>query len=306
MSTFNFTVDTNPMANEIGRVSKHVNATTSAVVAMQTAVVIAEKKAADHVCFNVNKGFFSLIRSQISQKIAKLQSDIDSHLMQLNQQKKQLLAIKDRMERDFNMISGRYLKLFNGLNSSLKERIYTLDKPTVDLADKEVGIITNRSKNLTATVPITQLESITDSQKIIASNLKYRSFILINSMKNFLAEFYHQNKLTNQILIENNTIVKDESLCIPILISESNNNSLNNKNLDIILNKSTLNKQSQSDIEDSLMSNIDSFQWKDETIKNKEVQNEFNNMVSTSNNSQRIKDLTNKLFKENNYQVITN
>ena len=80
MATFNYTVDTKPMADEMRSVSRHVNATTDAVVAMQTAVIIAEEKAADHVCNNVNKGFYSLIRSQISQKMAKLQSEVDSHL----------------------------------------------------------------------------------------------------------------------------------------------------------------------------------------------------------------------------------
>lgn len=102
MATFNYTVDTHPMADEISSVSNHLKGTTVAVVAMQTAVVLAEKKAADHVCDNVNKGFYTLMRSQISQKIAKLQSEVDSHLMQLNQQKKQLSAIKSRMERDYN------------------------------------------------------------------------------------------------------------------------------------------------------------------------------------------------------------
>ena len=112
MATFNYTVDTNPMAQEIGSVSNHIKGTTTAVVAMQAAVILAEEKAADHVCTNVNKGFFTLIRSQISQKVAKLQSEVDSHLMQLNQQRKQLLSIKGRMERDYNMISNRYSKLF--------------------------------------------------------------------------------------------------------------------------------------------------------------------------------------------------
>jgi hypothetical protein len=92
MQTFKFTVDTKPMAEEIKSVSRHVNGTTGAVVAMQTAVVIAEERAAEHVCNNVNKGFYSLIRSQISQKMAKLQSDVDSHLMQLVQQKNALLG----------------------------------------------------------------------------------------------------------------------------------------------------------------------------------------------------------------------
>lgn len=59
MANFNYTVDTKPMADEMRSVSRHVNATTGAVVAMQTAVIIAEEKAADHVCNNVNKGFYS-------------------------------------------------------------------------------------------------------------------------------------------------------------------------------------------------------------------------------------------------------
>ena len=128
MATFNYTVDTNPMASEIGTVSSNIKGTTTAVVAMQTAVILAEEKAADHVCSNVNKGFFTLIRSQISQKAAKLQSEVDSHLMRLNQQRKQILAIKGRMERDYNMISGRYTKLFTGLNQNLRQRVFELDR----------------------------------------------------------------------------------------------------------------------------------------------------------------------------------
>ena len=93
MATFNYTVDTTPMADELSSVSRNVNGTTAAVGVMQTAVIIAETKASDLICSNVNKGFYSLIRSQISQKMAKLQSDVDSHLMQLVQQKKALLSI---------------------------------------------------------------------------------------------------------------------------------------------------------------------------------------------------------------------
>ena len=100
-------VDTKPMANEINSVSTHIKGTTAAVVSMKMAVIAAEQEAADHVCDNVNKGFYALIHSQISQKIAKLQSDVDSHLMKLNQLKKQLLGIKNRMERDYGMITGR-------------------------------------------------------------------------------------------------------------------------------------------------------------------------------------------------------
>ena len=204
MATFNYTVDTQPMAKEIGSVSNHLKGTTTAVVAMQTAVILAEEKAADHVCKNVNKGFFSLIRSQISQKAAKAQSEIDSLLMKLNQQRKQLLSIQGRLERDYNMISSRYLKLFNGLNMNLKHRVFELDKPAMNFAVKEVEKVSNRTKYLTATVPVTQLESLSVSQKIVASNVKYRGMKVIGSMTKFLSDMYAQKKLTDRILLSAN------------------------------------------------------------------------------------------------------
>ena len=49
MANFSFTVDTDPMAHEISTVSKHVDATSAAVVTMQSAVIVAEQEAADHV-----------------------------------------------------------------------------------------------------------------------------------------------------------------------------------------------------------------------------------------------------------------
>ena len=103
MARIDCLLDTKPMAHEMNSISNHIKGTTAAVVAMQTAVVLAEQKAADQVCSNVNKGFYTMMRSQISQKIASLQSQVDSYLMQLNAQRKQLLAIRTRMERDYNM-----------------------------------------------------------------------------------------------------------------------------------------------------------------------------------------------------------
>src|ERR1700761_9467443 len=129
MASFSYTVDTAPMAAEMHNVTRHVDGTTTAVVAMQVAVIQAENLAADHICANVNRGFYSLIRSQISQKIARLQSEVDSHLTQLRMQSQAIGGIRTRMERDYHMISGRYLKLFNSLNNNLKSRIFELDRP---------------------------------------------------------------------------------------------------------------------------------------------------------------------------------
>lgn len=302
MATFNYTVDTDPMAREIGTVSKHVDTTTAAVVTMQAAVVLAEEQAANHVCENVNRGFFTLMRSQISQKIAKLQSEVDSHLMQLNQQRKTLTAIRIRMERDYNMISSRYLKLFNGLNANLRQRIFELDKPVIDYAVKEVERISNRTRYLTATVPITQLESLSTSQKIIASNVKYRGLNVIHSMKKFLGDMSEQKKLTNRILLEDYKVI-NATLSIPVIISEMNHDKYNNKSIDIIVSDGMLTKTTQSAIKNTIMSDIDNLKWQSGEI-HREIRSEFNKILSDSTASQRVRDMMNKLFLSNNYQTI--
>lgn len=303
MASFNYTVDTKPMAEEMRSVSRHVNATTGAVVAMQTAVIIAEEKAAEHVCNNVNKGFYSLIRSQILQKMAKLQSEVDSHLMQLVQQKNALLSIKNRMQKDYNMIASRYIKLFNGLNSNLKQRVFELDKPTIDFAVKEVDKISNRSKYLTATIPIAQLESLAASQKIVASNVKYRGLNVIKSMRSFLFEMNTQKKLTDQILINDGRYTETATVYIPIVICECNRDKTD-AGVEISVSEVELDNISKSAIKNTAFAELNQIEWQAKSSPNTEVKSEFSKLVSSSSKSQRVKDMATKLFQSNNYQTI--
>lgn len=303
MASFNYTVDTKPMAEEMRSVSRHVNATTGAVVAMQTAVIIAEEKAAEHVCNNVNKGFYSLIRSQISQKMAKLQSEVDSHLMQLVQQKNALLSIKNRMQKDYNMIASRYIKLFNGLNSNLKQRVFELDKPTIDFAVKEVDKVSNRSKYLTATIPIAQLESLAASQKIVASNVKYRGLNVIKSMRSFLFEMNTQKKLTDQILINDGRYTETATVYIPIVICECNRDKTD-AGVEISVSDVELDNISKSAIKNTAFAELNQIEWQAKSSPNTEVKSEFSKLVFSSSKSQRVKDMATKLFQSNNYQTI--
>ncbi len=303
MATFNYTVDTGPMAEEIANVSNHVNGTTGAVVAMRTAVIIAEERASELICDNVNKGFYSLIRSQISQKVAKLQSEVDSHLMQLVQQKNALLNIQNRMQRDYNMIAGRYIKLFNGLNTSLKNRIFALDKPTIDFACNEIDKISNRSKYLTATIPVSQMESISLSQKIIASNAKQRALYVLNSMKWFIHEMNLQKLLNEQILISDMELKSIGSVFIPIAIMESNRDSSAQKNVDIIVTTKELNINVQSEILNRLYSEFNKFNWSQKKPISNEISIEYNKLVAASIKSTRTKELASKLFQSNNFQT---
>lgn len=304
MATFNYTVDTQPMAEEMKSVSRHVNVTTGAVVAMQTAVIAAEDRAADHVCKNVNRGFYSLIRSQISQKLAKLQSEVDSNMMQLVQQKNALLGIKTRMERDYNMIARRYTKLFNGLNANLKNRIFELDKPTIDFACKEIDKVSNRTKYLTATIPISQLESISLSQKILVSDVRQKGVGVIQSMKGFIHEMNVQKMLTDQILINDHEKIKIGTSYIPIILYECNRDKTEHKSIEIVISDVELNSVARSAIKNASYVAFPGLEWGQKNTPAKEVNSEFSNLISTSAKSPRIKDLALRLFQSNNYLTI--
>ncbi|MFZ4546363.1 MAG: hypothetical protein ACOYN4_02955 [Bacteroidales bacterium] len=304
MATFNYTVDTQPMADEMSSVSRHVNVTTVAVVAMQTAVIAAESRAADHVCDNVNKGFYSLIRSQISQKLAKFQSEVESNVMQLTQQKKALLSIKSRMERDYNMIAKRYSKLFNGLNANLKNRIFELDKPTIDFASKELGKVSNRTKYLTATIPITQLESISTSQQIIASNIKHRGLNVINSMAWFIHEMNLQKKLTDEILINDIGIPKSGTSYIPVVVYECNRDRTEHINIDAVITNVELSNAVRAAIKNKAYAEFVHLGWVHSPSPSPEINSEFSKLLSSSSCSQRVKDLALSLFQANNYLTI--
>jgi len=304
MATFNYTVDTNPMADKIGSVSNKVKETTTAVVAMQTAVVLAEGHAANHVCGNVNKGFYTLIRSQISQKIARLKSDVDSHLMRLVQQRKQLEAIQKRMERDYNMIAARYKKLFDGLNANLEQRIFELDKPAVDFAVKEIDKVSNRTTSLTATVPVAQLESLAVSQQIIASNVKNRGSKVIGSMSHFLSDMYEQKELTNRILLSTYSNVQNKRISVPVLICECNFDKFDQKTTDIMLNRSQWNQAVQSLVKNTVAEAGDRLQWKSKQDINREIKSEFSRLIASSNVSTRVKETANNLFMSNHFQTL--
>lgn len=304
MTTFNYTVDTEPMAREMESVSRHVDVTTGAVVAMQTAVIAAEASAADHVCANVNRGFYSLIRSQISQKLAKLQSEVDSNMMQLVQQKNALLGIRTRMQRDYMMIARRYTKLFNGLNANLKNRIFELDKPTIDFACREIDKVSNRTKYLTATIPINQLESISLSQKIISSYVRQKGVMVIQSMKGFIHEMNVQKKLTDQILIRDQGNTKIGASFIPVILYEAVRDKTDNNSIEVVVSPVQLNSIARSAIVNKVHEHFSGIEWKSKTEDRQEINSEFKKLAQASAKPSKVKELAVRLYESNTYLTV--
>jgi hypothetical protein len=221
--------------------------------------------------------------------------------MQLVQQKNALLNIKTRMQRDYNMIAGRYTKLFTGLNANLKNRVFELDRPTIDFACKEIDKVTNRTKYLTSTVPITQLESISVSQRIIASNVKQRGLQVINSMTGFIHEMNVQKKLTDEILINETGDLGIGFSYIPVAVYECNRDKTDHLSIDVLIPEVELTSTAKSVIKNFANNEFSQLEWMENKVVSPEIYSEFSKLTSASSKSTRINELAFKLFQSNNY-----
>lgn len=172
MANINFTVDTSPMARSIDGVTRHVNGVGVAVGAMGTAVALAEREAAAHICQNVDKGIYTLIRSQISQKVARLRAEVMARLMELRESGKALANMHGQMERDYHMIAARYGKLFHSINASLKARIYELERAPVSLAATDLPHLVKRVHRLGGAALIYESETLPAMQRISTARFK--------------------------------------------------------------------------------------------------------------------------------------
>ena len=222
MADFSFTVDTSPMASEIRSVTKNVGAVSGAVVAMSAAVVAAEKEGAERICENVNRGFYTLMQSQITQKIAQLTSTVESKLIELGQYAAALQAIQTRMQGDYNMISARYTKLFNSLNNALETRVAELDMPAFKLVQRDMRLIDNRMRMNYAQFATNQVESVMSSQLLLSSKVKADAGSAIGAMKNYVKQTHEEERKTN-VSMEDKYVDESQTIYIPVSIVESAN-----------------------------------------------------------------------------------
>ncbi len=305
MAVIDCLVDTAPMAQSIDRVKNHVDGTTTAVVAMQTAVVKAQDDAANNVCSNVNRGFYSLIHSQISQKIAKYKSDVDSLLLQLNQQRRQLNGIRSRMERDYAMIAQRYSKLFGTLNRALQRRVHELDRAAFRFAVTEIDTIQNRGRQLTATVPVSQAESLTASQKLMTSNIKYRGARLIDIMKGFLAGLNEQKILTSRVLLNRPLRSPEAMTYAPIAVWQGVAGRDEGSLQHVVTPSSQISESTRHRIVNSFSAADAGLQWTAAPVQaDPRVKESFNAMLADFDATPRIKQTMSRLFADASYQTL--
>ena len=190
MADFDFVVNTLPMAESVDNVSNHITATTAAVVAMQSAVIAAEKKSADKICENVDNGFYNLIRSQVSMKSAINFTEMQAKLTLLLDYKRTLNRTQERMENDFNRVKRQYRTIFTGLDKALAARIAELDSDAVKLSETRKKVIMGMFERPVPEVVLTSTEVEMSDQKIVTSRIKDKT----NNSLNYLADKVSENR----------------------------------------------------------------------------------------------------------------
>lgn len=293
-------VDTTPMANKINSVSRSVTGTTAAVVTMQSAVIAAENAGANKVCSNVNRGFFTLMQSQISQKIAQKKSRVDALLMKLAQNKRQLLGIKASMEREYGRIAARYLKIFTSINKELAQRIQQIDQPVFDLVNKHMVTSTNRMNAMSAWTITTQSEGITKGQQILVSKMKSNANKALEQSAQFLTQISEQRILTNKVLISNPVGNSDKECKIPVVICETISNDVGLKRVDITM-PDGFKQHIKGEINNAIRSKA--LNWKDEAPADM-IAEEFAALLETSSSSSRVKSMMRDLYAKTKFQTL--
>jgi hypothetical protein len=220
MSDFDMVVNTEPMADSIESVTTHVDAATVAVVGMQAAVIQAEKEAADAICDNVNRGFHSLILSQISQKKIKAQIQAETLLVSLRQSAQALLRIRNQFTRDFERISSRYARLFKILDDALRSRIFELDKSAVLPSGAGFKSIEKGSLGSGAATLVIHKETLEAGSRLQAGQIKTHCKNIMSDMRTVISRNMALKKNTSNVLLPR-SVQKRTYVYLPVIVMEA-------------------------------------------------------------------------------------
>lgn len=301
MADFNITVDTQPMANSIDTVNSNVRNVTSSVVAMQTAVVLAQEEASDRICRNVDEGFFILMKSQFDQKIAAVSSKMLSTMQLMETFKDDIDKIMVIMQDDYERIKSRYTKHFSSLDKALETRIHELDKKAYEISRNYKMNQFKSGSEIIKTICYnddTQLVNV----KEVSATVKSKSVKSIGVMANDVIEQLKYSKSVKDILKEIKfEEPKDEY--VPVIFTETDSMMSENSSVKNVYTSSEAEFSKNSKYLNQLKESSNNFAWKN--VKDEEfepIKNSFQQKVSNQISDERVAKEMLRLFAESKWQ----
>lgn len=296
MAQLNFTVDTLPMAASVDGISERILGTTAAVTTMQAAVIETERRAAAEICSNVDRGFYSLMRSQISSKLAKHFTDMNVKLSLILEYAKSLAATQNRMEADYNRIRREYLKIFRSLDKALENRVLQLDNEAMQLAANRKKLIADHLLHEAANTAVSANEIGKTQRSAVSARIKNKTGRAISRVANRVGENLDYGAQMESILGKG--IGKEvQKEYVPVIYSKEQSSVLPGATVTQTISPGNLDPAVKNSIEMNIASRINTeFTQSKTEFETQEIYREFSNMVASANLNQRVKETMMKLY----------
>lgn len=201
-STLNFEVNTEPMGESILVVAGGVASTVQAVERSAVRLAQAEDQAAQYVSTKITTGFHTLIQSQLNQKKAAAFAKVQAFNAQLVAEKATASYLEAQFGEDFQRIKGRYNKLFESLNKTLRSRIAELDKPIFQIIDRDYRQGIARRTFSVALPVVAGQESAEAGRKLEIGKTKGQITRLLSAVQNYLIKIKYLQLQVGSILLQ--------------------------------------------------------------------------------------------------------
>ena len=220
MASYDFILDTEPMAQKVDQMATNVGAVGAAVTAMQVAVVATEKQTADNICRNLDNGFYMMVRSKLSQKVSQFTSRMNSRIGSMVETAEAIDHTRDQMDQDFHRIKARYVKLFDRLDRALQSRIRTLDKDAMALAEVRSSLLMKgQCKNAPAALCYSR-EIQVSALKAANAHMKVRAEQSLNSLGNGLEHIVSYSRTTGMV-VKNRPASQSTQMLLPVVYAQT-------------------------------------------------------------------------------------
>lgn len=300
MATFDITVDTSPMAKSLSYVDSDVRDVTSSVIAMESAVVIAQQEASEHICRNVDTGFFILMKSQFDQKIAAVSSEMLSKMQLMETFKNEIDKIMVIMQDDYERIKLRYMKHFSSLDSALETRIHELDKKAYDIAkDYKLSQFKTGGEIIKAICysDDTQLINVKQSSAIVKTKSAKSIDVMTNDV---LEQLYYSDSVKN--ILKDSNFEERHPQYIPVIFSENDSMISQDSIVKNIYASSEVKYSTDSKFLNILKDKSKDFTWNEVSNETYEsVKNSFQAKIGSEITDERVAKEMLRLFGESKW-----
>ena len=300
MADFNITVDTSPMARSLDVVNSNVSGVTASVVAMESAVVIAQEQASQNICHNVDTGFYILMKSQFDQKIAAVSSKMLSQMQLMESFKNDIDKIMLIMQDDYERIKQRYMKHFNSLDKALETRIHELDKRAYEISrNYKLSQFKTGSEVIKAICynDDTQLLNVKQMSAIVKS----KSCKSIGVMANDVID---QLKYTDSVksILKDVTSDTAESEFVPVIFTETDSMMSQDSSIKNVITTQEAEFVNNPRFLNQLKEASDTFEWKEiNDAEYEPIKNSFQARVNSEISDERVAKEMIRLFGESKW-----